>query len=136
MSRWISCESCVLQLLNALLQVFRSDDSGWSLEPIQGAVRSLRAVAEQADQELAAAGRKEEKLADCVDLMRKLYTPLDSIHGAAPSQTAGDRRGFCMLPVGFVHDPSRMLRATAMTLSTQAQFLSPANVLHLPCIAA
>jgi len=33
-------------------------------------------------QELAAGGRKEEKLADCVDIMRKLYTPLDSIHGA------------------------------------------------------
>jgi len=31
-------------------------------------------------------GRKEEKLADCVDLMRKLYTPLDSIHGAGPAR--------------------------------------------------
>ena len=31
------------------VQAFRKDSSGWTLEPIQGVVRSLRAAAQQAD---------------------------------------------------------------------------------------
>ena len=67
-------------------------------------MRSLRAAAAQADQELAAAGRKEEKLADCVDLMRKLYTPLDSIHGD-PCLKQGHAQGSTAQHAASAHKP-------------------------------
>ena len=49
-----------------------------------GFVRSLRSVAEAADAGLAKTGRRPEKLADCLDKLRKLFQ--------AAQQASGDRR--------------------------------------------
>jgi len=56
-----------------LPQAFQADQTAWTIQPMLGFVRSLRSVAEAADTEAAAGGRRPEKLADCLDKLRKLF---------------------------------------------------------------
>ena len=65
-------------------QAFQADATAWTLQPMLGFVRSLRSVAEAADAGLAKTGRRPEKLADCLDKLRKLFQ--------AAQQASGDRR--------------------------------------------
>jgi hypothetical protein len=65
-------------------QAFQADATAWTLQPMLGFVRSLRGVAEAADAGLAKAGRRPERLADCLDKLRKLFQ--------AAQQASGDRR--------------------------------------------
>ena len=66
------------------LQAFQADQSAWTMQPMLGFVRSLRIVAEAADAQLAQGGRRPEKLADCLDRLRKLFQ--------AAQQAAGMRQ--------------------------------------------
>jgi hypothetical protein len=48
-----------------------------------GFVRSLRSVAEAADAGLAKTGRRPEKLADCLDKLRKLFQAAQQASGSS-----------------------------------------------------
>lgn len=65
------------------LQAFQADQTAWTLQPMLGFVRSLRSVAEAADAGLAKTGKRPEKLADCLDKLRKLFQAAQQASGTA-----------------------------------------------------
>lgn len=65
-----------------LAQVFREEATGWTVEVMTGLARSLRSVAVQADAELAAARKKAEKLAECLDQLRQLFKAASGSKGS------------------------------------------------------
>lgn len=76
-----------------LPQAFQADQTAWTIQPMLGFVRSLRSVAEAADAEAAAAGRRPEKLADCLDKLRKLFQAAQQAAGeCAPSNVIAHGR--------------------------------------------
>lgn len=84
-----------------LPQAFQADQTAWTIQPMLGFVRSLRSVAEAADAEAAAGGRRPEKLADCLDKLRKLFQ--------AAQQAAGECARFLVENASNVNAHSRHL---------------------------
>eukprot|EP00887_Chlorella_sp_A99_P004095 scaffold23.g4095.t1 len=60
--------------LQPFIRVFREDSDAWVVQPMHSVVHNLRSVAEVADQELEAAGKRAEKTGDCGDQLRKCFS--------------------------------------------------------------
>ena len=60
--------------LQPFIRVFREDESAWVVAPMHSVVHNLRAVAESADAEARAAGRRADRLPDCGDQLRKCFS--------------------------------------------------------------
>ena len=65
-----------------MMQVFREEGTGWTVEVMTVLARSLRSLASQADAELAATRKKAEKLAECLDQLRQLFKAASQSKGA------------------------------------------------------
>lgn len=60
--------------LQPFLRVFREDEGAWVVQPMHSVVHNLRAIAENADAEARAQGKKATRLGDCGDQLRKCFS--------------------------------------------------------------
>mmetsp|Transcript_900 Transcript_900/g.2763 ORF Transcript_900/g.2763 Transcript_900/m.2763 type:complete len:404 (-) Transcript_900:251-1462(-) len=75
--------NAILAAVQPFIKAFQEDQTAWMVVPIGGFARTLRAVADAADEELKRQGKQPEKLADCLDRLRKLFQ--------AAQQAAGNK---------------------------------------------
>lgn len=60
--------------LQPFLKVFREDQGSWLVHPMYSVVHNLRDVAEKGDNQLKVQGKKQGKLVDCGDQLRKCFS--------------------------------------------------------------
>lgn len=73
--------AAITSAVQPFIKAFQADQTAWTLQPMLGFVRSLRSVAEAADAGLAKTGKRPEKLADCLDKLRKLFQAAQQASG-------------------------------------------------------